>query len=168
VLIIAFSDAGGILTGNEIGAGRPDLAFRYARRSLIHATLLGLLTGSIILAISGVYPTLYQVTPEVRAQASSILVIMGFLFWLRGSNFTLVVGILRAGGDTRFSALIDTGAVWLVGIPMALAGVYLFHLPVWGVYLLVMADEITRYVITFRRFLSRRWIHHLAGIGAET
>jgi len=168
VLIIAFSDAGGILTGNQIGAGRPDLAFRYARRSLIHATLLGLLTGGVILAISGVYPTLYQVTPEVRAQASSILVIMGLVFWLRGSNFTLVVGILRAGGDTRFSALIDTGAVWLVGIPMALAGVYLFHLPVWGVYLLVMADEITRYIITFRRFFSRRWIHHLAGIGTET
>ncbi len=166
VLIIACGDAGGILTGNEIGAGRRDVAGRFARRSLIHATLLGVLIGGVILALSGVYPTLYQVTPEIRAQASSIMIVMGLLFWLRGSNFTLIIGVLRAGGDTRFSALIDTGAVWLVGIPMALAGVYLFHLPVWGVYLLIMADEITRYVVTFRRFRSGKWIHQLAN--AET
>ncbi len=31
-----------------------------------------------------------------------------------------IVGVLRAGGDTRFSMLLDAGTVWLVGVPLAL------------------------------------------------
>jgi putative MATE family efflux protein len=162
VLLIANSDAGGILTGNQIGAGNTKVAFQYARRTLLQATLLGALTGLIIIGISGVYPQLYQVDPEVRIFARNILIILGLVFWLRASNLTLIVGIMRAGGDTRFSAMIDIGTVWLVGIPMALAGAFLFHFPIWLVYLMVVADELTKYILGIRRFLTHHWIHNLA------
>ena len=165
VILISASDAAGVLTGNQIGAGNEQTAYQYARRSLITATILGMLVGAVIISISGVYPTLYQIEPEVREYVRNILIILGLLFWVRGSNFTLVVGIMRAGGDTRISALIDVSTVWLVGIPMALAGTYLFHLPIWGVYLMVMADEVTKYLFCLRRFFTRRWIHNLAHVG---
>ena len=166
VLLIANSDAGGIMTGNMIGAGDENMAYIYARRMLILATGIGVLVGGIILAISGFYPELYQVSPQVRSDARAIMVIMGSIFWIRGSNMTLIVGVMRNGGDTRFSALIDIGTVWLVGIPLALLGVYLLQAPIWTVYLLVMGDEISKYLIGLRRFISRRWIHNLAHIGA--
>jgi putative MATE family efflux protein len=164
-MLIGNSDAGGILTGNQIGAGNPEMAYRNARRSLINATILGALIGGGMIAISGVYPALYQVTSEVRNHASMIMVIMGLGFWVRASNLTLIVGIMRAGGDTRFSAVIDTASVWVVGLPMALLATYLFHLPIWAVYLMVMADEVTKYIFSLRRYFSKRWIHDLAHIG---
>ncbi len=165
VMLISASDAAGVLTGNQIGAGDEQTAYKYARRSLITATILGMLIGAVIISISGVYPTLYQIEPEVREYVRNILIILGLVFWIRGSNFTLVVSIMRAGGDTRVSALIDVSTVWLVGIPMALVGTYLFHLPIWGVYLMVMADEVTKYLFCLRRFFTRRWIHNLAHVG---
>jgi putative MATE family efflux protein len=168
VLLIANSDACGVLTGNQIGSGDEKTAYRYARQSLIQATGLGVLIGLVIIAISEFYPGLYQVDPEVRSTAHNVMIIMGLLFWVRGSNLTLIVGIMRAGGDTRFSAIIDTGTVWAVGIPMALAGAYFFQLPIWAVYLLVSADEITKYILGIRRFFSRRWIHNLAAVPAPT
>lgn len=166
VLLIANSDAGGILTGTRIGAGDEETAYTYARRTLILATLLGLLLGGIILAISGFYPELYQVDPQVRTDARAMMIIMGFFFWVRGSNMTLIVGVMRSGGDTRFSALLDIGTVWLVGIPLALLGAYLLQAPIWTVYLLVMGDEVSKYLIGLRRFFSRCWIHNLAHIAS--
>jgi len=163
VALMASADAGGVLTGHRIGAGDEQTAYQYARRSLINAAILGWIIGAMVISISGVYPDLYQIEPEVREYVRNILIILGLAIWVRGSNYTLVVGIMRAGGDTRVSALIDVSTVWLVGIPMALAGAYLFHLPIWGVYLMVMADEVTKYLFCLRRFFTRRWIHNLAG-----
>jgi Na+-driven multidrug efflux pump len=128
--------------------------------------MIGIFVGGVILAISGFYPDLYQVGELVRSDARAILIIMGLIFWVRGSNLTLIVGVMRSGGDTRFSALIDIGTVWLVGIPLALAGVYLLQAPIWVVYLLVMCDEVSKYLLGLRRFFTRRWIHNLAQIGA--
>lgn len=102
----------------------------------------------------------------MRSDARAILIIMGLFFWVRASNMTLIVGVIRSGGDTRFSALVDIGTVWLVGIPLALLGVRVLQAPVWIVFLLVQGDEVTQYLIGLRRFFSRRWIHNLAHIGA--
>lgn len=166
VLLVANSDAGGILTGTQIGAGDEEKAYFFARRSILLATGIGLCEGILILAISGFFPDLYQVSQQVRGDARAILTIMGLIFWVRGSNLTLIVGVMRSGGDTRYSAVIDIATVWLVGIPLALAGAYWFHAPIWAVYLLVMGDEVAKYLLGLRRFFTRRWIHNLAHIGA--
>ena len=166
VLLIANSDAMGIQIGNRIGAEEYADARKLARRSLIQATLLGLMVGALLIASSFFFPGLYQVDPQVRTDAQAVMIIMGLLFWVRGSNLTLVVGIMRSGGDTRFSAVIDVATVWLVGIPLALLGSTFFQLPVWAVYLLVMCDEVSKYLLGLRRFLSGRWMHNLTAIKA--
>ncbi|NLG70716.1 MAG: MATE family efflux transporter, partial [Chloroflexi bacterium] len=71
-------------------------------------------------------------------------------------------GIFRSGGDTRFALLLDAGIIWAIGVPLAVAGAFLFHLPVYLVYLLVMTEELTKWLLGMRRFLSRKWIHNLA------
>jgi Na+-driven multidrug efflux pump len=77
-----------------------------------------------------------------------------------------VVGILRAGGDTRFSMWLDAGTVWLVGIPLALLGAFVFKLPVYWVYLMVMAEEFTKYLVGLWRVLTRKWMNDLTDMAA--
>jgi Na+-driven multidrug efflux pump len=69
---------------------------------------------------------------------------------------------MRSGGDTRFSFLIDVGGVWVIGIPMALFGAFILHLPVYWVYLMVMGDELIKWFLGMWRYFSKRWIHNLA------
>jgi hypothetical protein len=45
---------------------------------------------------------------------------------------------------------------------MALLGAFVFHLPVWGIYLMVMSDEAFKWVMGMNRFFSKKWIHNLA------
>lgn len=161
-IFMGISDACGILIGNRIGAGDEQTAYTYARRTLIIFTGLGIILGLGILAVSQSILGLYKISPEAMTSAKTILTVMGFVLWIRVSNMLLVVGILRAGGDTRFGFFLDTGIMWTVSVPSALIGAFVFHLPVAGVYLLVLSEEFLKYIIGLLRLRSRRWIHNVA------
>jgi Na+-driven multidrug efflux pump len=88
--------------------------------------------------------------------------VIAFFLWMRVSNMTIVVGILRAGGDTRFSLFLDGIIIWIVGVPMAYIGANVFHLPVYFVYLCAMSEETAKWILGIWRYRSRKWIHNLA------
>jgi putative MATE family efflux protein len=161
VIFIGLADATGILIGNRIGANEEQKAFGYARQTLIFGTGGAILVGLIILASSDFILGFYKLSPESLANAHNILVVIGLMMWIRVSNMILIIGVLRAGGDTRFSMFLDAGSVWLVGVPMAVIAGLVLHLPVYVVYALVMVEELVKYGVAMWRLLSRRWIHNL-------
>jgi Na+-driven multidrug efflux pump len=57
-------------------------------------------------------------------------------------------------------------SIWLIGVPSALIGGYVLHLPVYYVYTLVLLEEAAKLFIIFRRYISRQWIHDLVNVGA--
>jgi MATE family, multidrug efflux pump len=162
VLFQGIGNACAIMVGNRIGAGDEDEAFRYAARSEALGIAGGLVVGMMILASADPILSLYNVSPTVVDYAHRVLIIIGLLLWLRVSNMILFIGILRSGGDTRFAFILDGVIIWVVGVPLAFAGAFLFHLPVYWVYLLVMSEEITKWLLGISRFFSRKWIHNLA------
>jgi Na+-driven multidrug efflux pump len=84
--------------------------------------------------------------------------------WLRSINFILFVGALRAGGDTRFAMFMELTTIWVVGVPAALIGGFVLRLPVTGVYMLVLLEELVKVFVITRRYLSRKWIHDLVNV----
>jgi len=162
VLFIGISNASAIMIGNRIGANEEQIAFDYGRRTLLIGISGAMLVGLVILMSKDLILSLYQISETARQYASMILMIMSFSLWVRVSNMIMIVGIFRSGGDTRFSFVLDVGSVWLVGIPFALIGAFVFHLPVYGVVLMIMAEELVKMLIGFWRFSSRKWINNLA------
>lgn len=165
IALVLFSGIGhacAIMVGNRIGAGDEEQAFRYAARSEALGMLGGVGIGALILAGSNSILSLYNVSPTVIDYAQHVLTILGLLLWLRASNVILFIGIFRSGGDTQFALVLDGVIIWVVGVPLAFAGAFLYHLPVYWVYLLVMSEEITKWLLGMNRFFSRKWIHNLA------
>jgi len=161
VIFISISNATSIMIGNRIGAGDEPRAFQIARKSLILQASGAILMGVVIYLTKDLFLNLYNVAEEVRLYAHNILTVVSFVLWIRISNMTLVVGILRSGGDTRFSLALDIGPLWLIGVPMALVGANVLGWPVHQVYLLVMLEEVAKLLIGIWRFLSKKWIHNL-------
>jgi putative MATE family efflux protein len=162
VIFIGISGATSIMVGNAIGAGREDDAYIYAGRSLGLATVGGILIGILIAFVKAPILALYHLPPSVVEDASRVLIVTSFFLWVRMNNNTIVVAILRAGGDTIFSLITDGFIIWLVGVPLAWAGAFIFHLPVYFVYLFAMSEEVTKWILGVYRFLSRKWIRNLA------
>lgn len=162
VFFIGIAHACAILVGNWIGADDERQAFQYAARTLGLSMLGAMLMGLLITAGSEYFLALYKVSPQVTANARGVLFVIAGLLWLRVSNLLLFVGILRSGGDTRFGFIVDVGAIWVIGVPMALLGAFVLRLPVYYVYLMVMTEELIKWVVCLFRFASKKWIHNLA------
>ena len=81
--------------------------------------------------------------------------------WLRAVNSVIVVGVLRAGGDTVFSMVLDTAALWLVGVPLVGVAALVWHLPVYQVYMFTLVEEIIKASIGLWRYRSKKWMNDL-------
>jgi putative MATE family efflux protein len=162
VLFNGIGHACAIMVGNRIGGGDEEQAFRYAARSEALGMLGGVGIGALVLLSSNMILSLYKVPADVIAYAHNALIILGLLLWLRASNMIMFIGIFRSGGDTRFALVLDGLIIWVVGVPLAFLGAFVFHLPVYWVYLLVMSEEITKWFLGAYRFFTRKWIHNLA------
>lgn len=166
VMFIGLGNACAVMVGNRIGAGGREVAFEYGRRFVILGVAMAIAGGMIVLALRDVVIGLYPLSPSGAVNLNGLMTVYAFSSWLRVFNFMLFIGALRAGGDTRFCMFTELFSIWVVGVPAALIGGFVLHLPVYGVYALVLLEEAVKAVIVFRRFLSRKWIHDLVNAAA--
>lgn len=161
-LFIAIANATSVNVGNLIGAGKENKAFIYAGRSLGLGMVGGILTGLLLQILKNPILSLFNVSPEVLQNAGYVINVVSIFLWIRINNMIIVVGILRAGGDTKFSMFLDGFIIWLVGVPLAAIAAYVLHLPVYFVYLFAMSEELAKWFLGLRRWYSRKWINNLA------
>lgn len=162
VIIRGLANASTVMIGNKIGAGEKDEAYNYAIMFLSMATLSGLFLGMTMAITPDLTLSLFRnLDPGLYEVARKMLVIMGLIFVVRTFNATVIVGVLRGGGDTTYSMYLEMGAVWLVGVPLAFIGALLFKLPVYWVLALVASEEIVKAAIALPRVLSKKWIKDL-------
>jgi putative MATE family efflux protein len=162
VLFIGLGNACAVMVGNKIGAGEKEIAFEYGRRFLIIGVTVAVLGGAFVFSLREL---VISRLPEISSSAADNLRGLMFVFavsaWLKMVNFILFIGTMRAGGDTRYAMFTELFSIWAIGVPAALIGGFVLHLPVYGVYALVLLEEAAKAVIVLRRYLSRLWIHDL-------
>jgi len=168
VLFIGLGNACAVMVGNKIGAGEKHVAFEYGRRFLILGVTVAVIGGAIMFSLREVIISWYEISPSAADSLRGLMFVFAISAWLKMLNFILFIGAMRAGGDTRYAMFTELFSIWVVGVPSALIGGFVLHLPVYGVYALVLLEEAVKAIIVFRRFLSRRWIHDLVNVPADS
>jgi putative MATE family efflux protein len=167
VLFIGLGNACSVMVGNKIGAGEKEVAFEYGRRFTILGIMVTLIAGVLVLLSRETVIGLYQISPSAAENLRNLMLVFALSAWLKMLNFMLFIGALRAGGDTRYAMFTELFSIWAVGVPAALIGGFVLHLPVYWVYAMVLLEEAVKAIIIFRRFLSRKWIHDLVSVTAD-
>lgn len=162
VLIRGLGNACTVILGNTIGKGLMDRVYPYAIRFLKMGAYIALIIGLFISLLPQIGLLLFpSLTPEVYQLCLTLLRYMGVIFILKALNSILIVGVLRGGGDTKFSLFLEMGSVWFVGVPLAFMGAALWHLPIQWVVILASTEEITKLSIGLLRVKSKKWIHEI-------
>lgn len=164
VVFIGLGNACGVMVGNRIGAGKSDEAYEIVRRIAILSVLSAWVIGLIILISRDAVVSLYNLSPSGEHNVRMLMLVMAGAFWIRMFNFVTFIGALRAGGDTRFSLLMEIFSIWVIGVPVAYLGAFVLDLPVYLVYLLVMLEELFKVFISLWRIRSGKWIHDLVNV----
>lgn len=164
VVFMGLGNACAVMVGNRIGAGKNDDAYETVRRVVILSVLCAWLIGLIAILARGGMVGLYGLSANGERNVRMLMLVMGLVLWIRIFNFVTFIGAMRAGGDTRFALFMELFSIWLIGVPAAYLGAFVFKLPVYYVYLLVALEEAVKMFASALRIRSRKWIHDLVNV----
>jgi putative MATE family efflux protein len=165
VLFMGLGNACSVMVGNRIGAGDKSIAYEYGKRFTLLGVGAAFLMGMLVILVRPYVMGLYDISPAAAYNLSRLMLVFGLSGWLRVHNFIIFIGALRAGGDTRYTMFVELFSIWLIGVPAALLGAFVLHLPVYLVYALVLLEEVVKAVVIDLRFFSKKWIHDLVNVG---
>ncbi len=161
ILFFGLTGAGSIMTGNKIGQGKESEAFSFSKNLLFIEWIMGLAVGVILLLFSNHLLSFYNITQTTADYTHNLLILIGLVFWIKTVNMGMIIGLFHAGGDTHFCLFLELGGVWLIGIPAAIIGAFVFHLPIYWVAALVALEEVFKLSLGLPRFFSGKWISNL-------
>ncbi len=158
VVIFGIANATAIMLGKAIGEGKKDYARVYSVRFLKITLVLGIGGALVVLGVSPLIKSFMTLGEQANEYLSGMMYIMSYFVIASGFNTVLIVGVFRAGGDTKFGLLLDCGALWCFAIPMGAVAAFVLKLPVIAVYAVLTCDEILKLPFSFRRYKSFKWL----------
>ena len=162
VLFQGLSAATAVILGNELGAGKLKRAEKYATQFFILQFIVTITAGVCLILGRWKIIGIYSITPEVAMDVSRCLLVFVAYMPAKMFNYVNIVGVLRSGGDTRMCLFLDTSGVWCIGVPLAFLGALVWHLPIYGVYALVMSEEVYKLILGYIRYRQKKWLKNLA------
>lgn len=156
VIGFGFGIATATLVGQQLGAGKPDMAVAVSWRSLRMA-LGAMTTLSIILALFAKQLAEFMIDdPEVIKMTVVFIYVIAAAQPMMACEFTLA-GALRGAGDTRFP-LIATFCGIILGRLLPALGCVMLGLSVYWLFAVMILDYFIKASLLIRRFTSKKWL----------
>lgn len=167
ILCFGMASAGGILLGNIIGENKLEDARTGAKKLMKLTVITGAVGGLIILASM---PLVLGYAKESLSEQSmyylrNMLLINTYYVMGAAVNTTLIAGVFRAGGDSRFGFICDTIDMWCYSVPLGFITAFVFRLPVMWVYFLLCTDEFVKWPWVLKRYHSGKWLNNITREG---
>lgn len=160
VVFIALGNAVGILIGQTLGAGRYEQAKKdsFSLTKFTGIICVGLTV--ILVSVSGVFPSFYDTTDEIRRSATLFIIITALFFPVQGFLNALYF-TLRSGGKTVVTFLFDSVFTWVVAVPAAFILCRFSGLSVFVIYTIIQAADIIKLVIGYVLIKKDIWISNI-------
>lgn len=155
------SSAAVVMVGKRLGQNDKEEALSISKY-LIKAGFGGsVIIAAVIVALAPFYVRLYNVEPQVREQAIYILYALAAVIFAKILNMIIGGGIIRSGGNTGITMVIDMIGTWVFGVPLGLLTAFVFHLPIYWVYFILSLEEVVRLIIEFVVLYKKKWMQNV-------
>lgn len=145
------------MVGQSLGAGRKDMAKRFAYLSVLLGFLLVLGTATFLYKEAPLLTGLLTHEEEVIALGSRVLRIVAFSEPLFAVSI-IAIGALRGAGDSKGPFYINFITMW--GIRVLTVLVYTRQFGVVGVWISMTIELCFRGIIFFARLVKGSWLEH--------
>ena len=162
VMYLSLGNVAGIIMGQMMGANASEPEIRSGLKKI---TLLSMAScavfGLFLLAISGVFPQIYNTTGEIRNLATILICISAVLMPL-GAYIHVVYFSQRAGGKTMITFLFDSGFIWMCSAPLAFCLSRYTQIPIVPLYAVCQCVDVLKCIIGYFMIRGNSWIQNLA------
>jgi len=159
---IGIDSGAAVIISHSLGENKIKQAWNQSKAIIIWTVIIALLISLIIFFTKDLVLSLYSgIDMETIKLARQIFIILASTTLFRAINITIVVGLLRSGGDTVFILGLDLFSQWGVGILLTYLCAFVWHQPLPVVFLAINSEEIVKFFICSYRYLSRKWLRNL-------
>lgn len=161
VLCFGTASAGGILLGNVMGENDMERAKEYATK-LMKLTIITGAIGGVLILISTPFVLHFASLSETAMHYLKYMLLINTYYVMGAAvNTTLIAGVFRSGGDTRFGLICDSVDMWCYAVPLGFLSAFVFKLPVLVVYFLLCTDEFVKWPWVIKHYRSGKWLQNI-------
>ena len=161
VFAFGLANTAAIMVGKEIGKKDFHTAEIYSKKLLLYSFLSSLLGVALLLIAKPFIIKKFSLNIEVENYLNFTLNILFYYIPLQSISAVLIVGVFRAGGDTKFALIADILPLWCGSVLISAFAAFYLNLPTKVIYLLIMSDEIIKQPLIIWRYRSKKWINNV-------
>lgn len=162
-LFSGVSSAAVVMVGAKLGNDEYDEAYTTSVQLMKIGFWGSVLLGLVLSLAAPFYVRIFHVEDDVRQITVFILFAFSAVLFAKVCNMILGGGIIRSGGKTSITLIIDLIGTWGFGIPLGLLSAFILHLPIYWVYFILSLEEMVRLFISVIIFKKRIWVNNLTG-----
>lgn len=161
VFCFAIGSASGIILGQILGENRIEDAKKAGNTLLFLSVVAGIAGGICVLIATPFIVDVAKLTSTAKEYLHFMLLINTYYITGGAVNTTLIAGVFRAGGDSRFGCICDTIDMWAYAVPLGFIAAFVFKLPVQVVYFLLCTDEFVKWPWVLKHYRSYKWARNI-------
>ena len=150
-----------IFMGNIIGTGNKENILSFKNYVLNITRLISLFTGAFTIFIGNIILKIYLVDADAMKYAVQFIFVGSIIEFFRIKASMNMLGLLRAGADTKFVLINDILFLWLFEIPIGYILISFYKVPVVIVFFILNIEHILKYLTSSVRLQSNNWIKEL-------
>lgn len=162
---LAFSFGDGLqaaavaLIGHSLGAKLPEQAKDYGSTCRFMGLTISIILGLVYMILGktlfGLFfpeePHIVQICVNI-----SYVIIVTILFQI---SQVIYMGCLRGAGDTKYTAKCSMLSVTIIRTVFSYVGCYILHWGIIGIWMGILADQVSRYLFASVRFKQGKWVN---------
>lgn len=157
ILFMGISNSASVIIGHTIGKGDKNKVIIYSRKILQIAFGMAIVSLLLVQGLTNTIVSLYHLPPETHIMAVRTMRTVGMFVFLKMINWTLLIGLFRAGGDTKVAFCLDIFPLWFYAVPVAFIGAY-YKVPVFILVGIADFSEVIKLVSSLFRYKTLKWI----------
>jgi len=163
IFCFGVASAGGILLGKIIGENQLEAAREGAKKVMKLTIISSIVGGLIVLASMPIVMKFASASLSATAMHYLKWMLLINTYYISGTavNTSLIAGIFRAGGDSRFGFICDTIDMWVYAVPLGFIAAFVLDLPVLVVYFLLCTDEFVKWPWVIKHYRSGKWLNNI-------
>ena len=165
LLGLAFSFGDGLqaaavaLIGHSLGAKLPDQAKQYGSTCKFMGLTISIMLGFVYLFGGNfLFGLFFPKEPHIVDICINIsyVIIVTIIFQI---SQVIYMGCLRGAGDTKYTAMCSMISVSVIRIIFSYVCCYIFHWGIIGIWMGILADQVSRYLCASVRFKQGKWVN---------
>lgn len=152
-------NATAVIIGESLGRADNEAAFKFGGMAMKITWGLNITVTILLIALSRPIAAIYHFNSETTHLLILVMIAWAFTTTPKMLAYVLICGILRAGGDTLYSLIVDLSCNVVIQLSVAFFSVLVLHLPLYWVVVLVATSDLVKTLICYKRYYSKKWMN---------